>query len=203
MKKQITAFLAIALVASCSFAQNTSTEKMPQDDSISSKGFRISLVRPNLDTKMKIKWEKFSFEGSPKIDSTTGLSVGYASLPIQELGWTSNLALMEAKTESSANLARIDGNLGYAFNKYVNLKGGLNVVKFTTGSGVKELNPGVGFQASVGVQVTRNLGFDVGYTEMNTAGKSPVTSTSSGQEIGKANYDLKMYGLEFGINGTF
>lgn len=201
MKKQISAFLAVAFVASSSFAQNTSTAKMPQDDSISSKGFRISLVRPNLDAKMKVKYESFSFDGSQKIDSTMGLAVGYASLPIQELGWTTNLALMEAKNESSANLARVDGNLGYAFNKYVNLKGGLNVAKFTSGSGVKELNAGFGFQASVGVQLTKNFGLDVGYTEMNTAGKTPITS--NGQEIGKADYDLKMSGLEVGINGTF
>ncbi len=202
MKLKITVFLAMALVASSSFAQNTSTAKMPEDDSVSSKGFRVSLVRPNLDAKMKVNYQgTHFFDGSTKIDNTMGLAVGYASLPVQELGWTTNLALMEAKSESTANLARLDGNLGYALNKYVNLKGGLNVIKFTSGNGVKDMNPGLGLQASVGVQITRNFGLDLGYTEMNTSGKSTVTS--NGQAIGKADVDLKFSGFEIGLNGTF
>ncbi len=127
--------------------------------------------------------------------------MGYANLPIQELGFTTNLALIEMKSESSANIARIDGNLGYAFNNYVNLKGGLNIMKYYTGEGLKNLNPGFGYQASLGFQLNKTVGFDIGYTEQNTSGKVPVTM--NGEEIGKADVDLKLSGLEFGLNATF
>ena len=157
MKNQITAFLAMALLTSMSFAQNASTLKLPADDGFSSKGLRISLVKPTLDSKIKLKYEGLSFDGTGKPDSALGLAVGYASLPVQELGWTANVAYIEAKAESTANIARIDGNLGYAFNKYVHLKGGLNAMKFTSGNGVKDLNAGLGFQASLGLQLNRNI----------------------------------------------
>lgn len=201
MKTKLTVFLAMALVASTSFAQNSSTAKMPQDDGISSQGIRVSIVKPTLDMKATVKYQGYSFDGTGKPDSALGIAVGYAKLPVQELGFTTNLALMEAKSESSVNIARVDGNLGYAFNKYVNLKGGLNVIKFTSGDGLKDLNPGFGYQASAGFQLNKTVGLDVGYTESNTSGKTPVTS--KGQEIGKANIDVKMSGLEVGLNATF
>jgi hypothetical protein len=201
MKNQVTAFFVTALIASMSLAQNSSTAKMSDDDGVSSKGIRISLVRPTLDMKATVKYQGYSFDGAGKPDSALGLAVGYASLPVQELGWTTNAALIETKDESSANIARVDGNLGYAFNKYVNLKGGLNVMKFTSSNGVKDLNAGFGFQASLGFQLNKNVGLDFGYSELNTSGKTPVTS--NGQEIGKADIEVKMTGLEVALTATF
>lgn len=201
MKTKIVTVLAVVLLTSTSFAQNTSTAKLPVDDGIASQGIRISIVKPTLDMKATVKYQGSSFDGTGKPDSALGIAVGYAKLPVQEFGFTTNLALIEAKSESSANIARVDGNLGYAFNKYVNLKGGLNAMKFTSGNGVKDLDVGFGYQASLGFQLNKNAGLDIGYSESNISGKTPVTS--NGQEIGKANIDVKMSGLEVGLNATF
>lgn len=144
MKTKIATFVVMALVSINSFAENLVTTTMANDESVSSQGFRISILKPTLDTKTAAKFQGFSFDGTGKPDSAIGLSVGYAKLPVQELGFTTNLSLIEAKSEGTANIVRLDGNLGYAFNKYVNLKGGLNVMKFTKGEIFKDLNPGFG-----------------------------------------------------------
>lgn len=196
----IKSFFLTVILSTSAFAQNTSTTQLP-DDGISSKGIRVSIVKPNLDVSVKANYSGNSFSGSREIDETLGAAIGYASLPVAQLGYTANLAIMEAKTTSSANLVRIDGNIGYAFNNFVNLKGGLNVMKFTSGNGFEDFNAGLGFQASLGVQITKNFGIDIGTTEMNTSGKSAVTS--NGVEIGKADTDVKLKGFEVGLNATF
>jgi hypothetical protein len=203
MKNKIGMAFIVALVASTGMAQNTSKTKAVADDSVSSRGFRVSFLKPTLDTKMTGKFMGQTAEGTSKPDSALGIAIGYASLPVQELGYTTNLALIEAKSGSSANIARIDGNLGYAFNPYVNLKGGLNAMKFTSGNGLKDLDAGFGYQASLGFQLNKNAGIDIGYSELNTSGRVPVTLMSTGEEIGKAKIDYKMTGLEIGLNATF
>ncbi len=193
MKTKITAFLAMALVASTSFAQNSSTAKMPQDDGISSKGFRISIVKPMLSADIKASYKGQSASNSETLDSALGLSLGYASLPVQELGWTSNFTYMDIKNEGSTTGAvRADGNLAYAFTQIVNIKGGVNLSKLTSGTNSDKLNPGIGFQGGLGIQLTRNFGLDVGYTEMNQSGSLDGVSV-----------DLKEKGMEIGLTGTF
>jgi len=193
MKTKITVFLAMALVASSSFAQNTSTAEMPTNDGISSKGFRIGIVKPMLDADLKASYQGQSFSNKEKLDEALGFSLGYASLPVQELGWTANATYMDIKNEgSSTGLARIDGNLAYAFTSIINIKGGLNVSKLTSGENHDKINAGIGFQGGVGVQLTRNFGLDLGYTQMNQSG------SMDGVKV-----DLKEAGFEVGLNGTF
>jgi hypothetical protein len=201
MRKHIIGLLAIALFTSATYGQNTTTAEVPTMKDNSSTGIRISLVKPVLDAKMKIKFQEFNFDDSTQMDSTNGFAVGYANLPIEELGWTTNLSFMETKNDSSANIIRADGNLAYTFSQYFNVKGGINIAKFTSGAGVNELNEGVGLQSSIGLQINKNIGIDIGYTQMNMSGKSPVTS--NGVEVGKADIEIKLSGLEIGLNGTF
>jgi len=202
MKAMIISTLTMALLTSASFAQNTSTQKIPTDDGISSKGFRISYVRPNLSYKIEVSGNGIpSFDFSGKLDETNGLSFGYASLPIQAIGWTSNATLLEIKNEgSSTQIGRLDGNLAYAFNKYVHTKGGLNLSKFVKSDNSDKLSAGVGFQGGLGLQMTKNLGLDVGYTEIRQSGKMTATGSSVSQDF---NVDYKESGVEFGLTGTF
>lgn len=193
MKTRFTVFLAMALLASTSFAQNSSTAKMNVDDSISSKGFRISLVRPFLEAELNATYKDESLSETKKVEETTGLSLGYASLPVQDLGWTSNATYLNIGTDGVYNgVARIDGNLAYAFNSIVNLKGGINVSKFVTGEFSENMKAGIGFQGGLGVQLTRNFGLDLGYTQMNQS------ASSDGVNVG-----VRMAGIEIGLNGTF
>ena len=193
MKKKITVLLATVLVASTSFAQNTSTAKMPTNDGISSKGIRIGIVKPMLDVDLKASYQGQSSSNKERLDDTLGFSLGYASLPVQKLGWTTNATYMDIKNEgSSTGLARIDGNLAYAFTSIINFKGGLNVSKLTSGEDHNKFNAGIGFQGGVGVQLTKNFGLDLGYTQMNQSG------SFEGLKV-----DLKEAGVEIGLNGTF
>jgi hypothetical protein len=191
MKNQIAAFLATALVASMSFAQNTSTAQMPTQEN-SSKGFRVSIVKPMLEAELKVSGGGQSASDSAKLDDALGFAVGYANLPVQALGWTANLTHLEIKSDgASATMLRLDGNAAYAFTNFVNVKGGLNLSKFTSNAS-DELKPAIGLQASVGFQATKNFGIDVGYTQMNQKAES------QGVDL-----NVKVSGIEIGLNGTF
>lgn len=155
------------------------------DGGIASEGFRLAILKPfmNLDVKISGTGES----DSSKIDDTLGFSVGYANLPVQDLGWTTNLAYLDMRNNGgSAGMARLDGNLAYAFKPMVNIKGGLNVSKMVSGA-LTQLNVGIGFQAGVGFQFTQNFGIDAGYSQMNqslSSGGQTATIRESGPEIG-------------------
>lgn len=192
MKNQIVAFITTALMASLAFAQNTSTTKMPKYDGISSKGFRVSILKPMLEMELKAKSGNLSGTDKINVNDTLGLAVGYASLPVQAFGWTANLAYLELKEGGDRiNMYRADGNVAYAFTKFVNAKGGLNLSKFTS-KNFEKLDPAIGLQASVGFQATRNFGVDLGYVMMNQK-----------KTIDDVNYNLKESGFEIALNGTF
>lgn len=192
MKIQIAAFLVTGLMASMSLAQTSSVGKMPKQDGISSKGFRVSLVRPMLEAEFKIQGSGQSFTSKSKIKDSIGLAVGYVSLPVQSIGWTGNLAYMDLKDEGdNVNMLRADGNVAYAFTNLVNVKGGLNLTKFTS-ENAKDYRPAIGLQASVGFQATKNFGIDFGYTQMNQTLDNEF-----------ADVKLKMSGFEIAVNGTF
>lgn len=194
MKKQISTVLVAALLTATAFGQEVSTLKTSvPSDGISSKGFRVAIVKPMLSADVKASYRGQSASANETLDSALGLSLGYASLPVQELGWTSNFTYMDIKNEGSTTGAiRADGNLAYAFTQIVNIKGGLNLSKLTSGSNKDKLNPAIGFQGGVGIQITKNFGLDVGYTEMNQSGS-----------IDGVSIDLKEKGMEIGLNGTF
>jgi len=49
--------------------------------------------------------------------------------------------------------------------------------------------------------LNKNVGLEVGYSELNTSGKSPITIY--GQEAENVDVELKMSGLEVALTGTF
>lgn len=193
MKTQITAFVALALFASSSFAQYSSVTEVRLRDRYASQGVRVSLVKPSLSMEVKFSDSDESLTFKENIDSALGLAVGYASLPIQELGYTVNGSLFDLKeAEGSASMFRMDGNLGYAFNSIFNLKGGLNVSFFDGRDSNIKFDPGLGAQASAGFQITKNIGLDLGYIVMNQS------ANHKGVRI-----DAKESGPEIALNGTF
>lgn len=202
MKKNISSVLVIALIASTSFAQNNLRTKVPvvEKNEIVSEGIRISIIKPPKEMKGIVSYSGASADQTANADSTIGVSVGYAKLPIQNIGYTTNLAFIEAKHNGvSANIIRADGNVAYTFNKYVNIKAGLNISKFTSGNYLKDFDPGFGFQTSLGFQLNKKIGLEVGYSEINSSGSALFFSNQSE----KFNYEFKMHGLEVGLNATF
>lgn len=193
MKNQIITFLVTALLASISFAQNASTVKAVAENEPSSKGLRISILKSFLEADVKASYQGHSFSGTDKLDDTLGFSLGYANILVGELGWTANLAYMDIKNEgTSVAMVRADGNLAYAFTSILNIKGGVNLSKFTSGTNYDKYNVGIGYQGGLGIQLTKNFGLDIGYTQMNQSG------SSNGIDV-----DVKESGTEIGLNGTF
>ncbi len=201
---KIKSFVISALLSTGAMAQNTSTTRF-YENHVSSQGIRLSFVKPTLESSTKAYLDGNYFGSSTTdMDAAQGVAIGYVNLPIQQVGYTSNLAVMEVKRGSSATLVRLDGNIGYALNNFINLKGGLNLMKFTSGGDLKDLNAGLGYQASLGFQLNRNIGLDIGMTEMNVAGKLPVTYEGvEFFETREADVDYKLKGIEVGLNATF
>lgn len=151
------------------------------------KGFRFSFFKPVL--RMNVQAHN---RGNTEytFDHTFGLSAGYAHLPLKEFGWTANVSYLEIfYAGEKIGLARTDANLGYGFTKNLNVKGGLNLSKFIVPDRIRdEYNPAIGLQGSLGVQVTKNVGIDAGYSYMKQ------TNTRETVELA---------GMELGLNATF
>ncbi len=65
--------------------------------------------------------------------------------------------------------------------------------KLTGPNKSEEISPSIGLQAGVGVQLTKNFGFDLAYTQMNQ-----TANLSNGVKL-----DIRESGLELGLNATF
>ena len=189
---------ALLLVSSTSFAQNTSTSQIENRNAVSSEGFRVSLLRSDLDAKAKIELDSRTVTGDKiEIDRAMGVAIGYASLPIQQLGWTANLAYMELKEDDvKIKVARIDANLAYAFDSLINIKGGLNVSELRLDNETLDYKPAVGLQVGVGLQFTKNFGLDLNYVSMRNTAEIPVGSKT-------ADMTVTLDGPELALTGTF
>jgi hypothetical protein len=180
--------------ASVAVADSTATSSMTVPSSSSSnqpnfepKGLRVSLFKPVLTARTQTTGQgntEMSF------DNTFGLSIGYANLPLKQIGWTANASYIEIfYAGDKLGVLRTDANVAYGFTKNLNIKGGLNLSKFVIPERVRdEYNPSVGFQSSLGLQVTKNVGVDAGYTFMKQTNK---------------RQDIELAGLELGVNATF
>ncbi len=191
-------FGALTLTGTLAMAQKSTTAaERVSKNSISTNGFRVSFIKPDLEVNVTTDTQG----RQDKFDDSIGLALGYAHLPIRELGFTSNLAMFQMKERATNfNLVRLDGNLGTALNRTVSIKGGINVSKFTNGGfQVQQLNPGLGLQASLGLQVIPNFGVDLGYVEMTQQGSQKIDN-GLGTQI---NQDLRTTGLEIALHGTF
>ena len=177
------ALLAISiLLAQSVLASESSVMEMPTHDSFSSDGVRIALVKPFIAVDLR------SSRGSAVKEDvdTIGASLGYAKLPVRELGFTTNAAVMQLQKRGiSHTLARLDGSLGYAFNSFAYLKGGLNLSKFVS-KGISELEPALGYQAGAGYQFDKNIGLEASYVVMNQSlsrNGGQITLQESGLEL--------------------
>lgn len=193
--------LVVLCVASTSFAQGVSKENYkgaPQaDSSVSAQGLRVAFVKPVLTLKVKATLEGYgSNSNSEKIDEANGVSIGYAHLPVGRPGFTTNFALinLKEKGDDSASFLRIDGNLAYAVNQTVSFKGGLNIATVNKSEFRKTMEPGIGVQASVGLQLNKNIGIDAGFVQMRQNSKG---------RYDKIKISAQETGPELALTGTF
>ncbi|MFZ3229342.1 MAG: hypothetical protein WA160_03980 [Pseudobdellovibrio sp.] len=197
MRNQIV-FILFLISINTSFAQGVSTlEAAATATTAPTEGLHFSIFKANLIDDIKAYGGKYTPATTQgKVDETLGFSVGLINMPIQKLGYTTNLAYLSLKDQGS-NLAsiRLDGNVGYAdyvFGQLCNLKGGLNLSKFISGDFAKDLDPSVGGQASFGVAIIKNVGVDIGYTIMRQT-----------KNINGVDLDYTESGFEIGLGATF
>ncbi len=194
---------ALFLVSSTTaFAQNTSVSQIEKSTAVSSEGFRVSLLRSNLSMKINADYGDEKVNETYKIDQTVGLSLGYVSLPIQQLGWTASLAALQlAVDEDELSMLRADGNVGYAINSYFNIKAGLNISNIKTNDSEASFKPDIGTQAGIGFQFNKNFGLDINYVIT----KQFVTVEKKFNNVvsGKSRFTPEQTGTEIALTGTF
>ena len=192
---------ALLLISSTAFAQNTSVSQIEKRNTVSSEGFRVSLLRSNLSYKYKGNFFGVDFNETFKVDRTVGLSLGYVSFPVQQIGWSTNAAIMELKNESTVKVWRADGNLGYAFNPNVLVKAGLNLSNMRNKEADATYKPNIGAQAGFGFQFNKNLGLDLSYVIMRQTIVGDITT--NGVKTGELEIDGTLSGTELALTGTF
>jgi hypothetical protein len=195
MKTRVLGLVSLVFFATNIFAQTSYTTA--EDDApraVAARGFRVALVKPILDLQVETNTPAGSFlSASDDFNDALGLSVGYASLPVQRLGGLVNLAYFRMTSrDEDIGLARLDASLAYAIVENIYVKGGANVTKFTGNPNLNDADPGIGWQAGAGVQFNPHLGIDVSWVEMNQS-----------LDANAADVDFKESGPEFNVNGTF
>ncbi len=189
MKSKLSFLLAVGLISYHASAQNISNTSL-ESKNISSRGFRIGLIKPILNFEGKTTVNGQNYKVSEKLGDSIGLALGYAHIPVQGIGFTTSLAYMEIKDKDNSSvqgILRVDGNIGYSFSEFLHLKGGINLSRWTKGDASDKVKPDLGIQIGLGFQMTRNFGLDVGYTQMNQKTSndfSDVELRESGAEIG-------------------
>lgn len=193
----LTTVLLTSSFAQAATSNSSVSTKAPKNiwaNETSSNGMRLTVMKPWYDAEAKLSGYSRSVKG--KLNKSYSLGLGYANLPVQQLGWVMNAFYIHFPKEGTDSMdhgmARLDGSLAYAFTEVLNVKGGLNLSKLVAGSGADKYSPAVGFQAGVGVQFTSNLGLDLNYVQMNQ------TASVEGLSV-----DLKLSGFELALHGTF
>lgn len=173
-----TIFLALPLLA------QQSTEKSPMREG-NLEGFRIALVKPVVSINADRRGQ--TVKGG--LQESIGMSIGYIRYNHDGVGWGTNFMfanLVSPQFGSFGNLTRVDLNVVKGADE-IHIKGGLNVSTIANNPFVSRIAAGIGYQVSLGFMLTKNLGLDLGYVEMNQSG----------------SYDMKETGPEFNLSATF
>jgi hypothetical protein len=210
MLKQLVTLLAVTAVAVSTFAQaqtnpeETTAVSTHYPGPTSAKGFRIALVKPFLDWDLQAKADSRTFKFDGEFEKEMGFSVGFAYLPIRNIGFTVNASYLSFNDEGDsdkAHMLRADGNVGYAFNEIFSIKGGLNISDFTN-SELNEYKPSFGLQFGTGIQINKNFGFDVSYVLMQQTNRSFADYNQKGT-VDDPTINLIVSGLELALHATF
>lgn len=187
--KNLIYIFALVLFAAVAQAQTSSTDLSIDDPTFySSDGFRVGIVKPILNGELN------GNTGNSKVSipATVGASLGYITLPIQSFGWTTDLAGITFEDASvSGNFIRLSMNLAYTFNPVFNIKAGANFSNLTSSQNV-DMSPGMGYQTSMGIQINRHFGIDLGYVVMAQRANANVQAA-----------DLVSSGFEGSVYATF
>lgn len=169
-------------------------------DSSITEGFRLGISKPFYSTSLDIYINSPGFSvqdtDDPGVDYTNGLKFGYAHLPVRAFGYIADFDFLEVSIgDKSANLARLAGNVAFAFTSQFNVHGGFNRTDLVS-KGASKWDAGVGTQIGVGYQFTRQMGFELNYTVMNLSQQIPFDLLGTSAQVG-VDFRLRGYDLNF------
>ncbi len=194
----LASLLCLSFAAQAAKNQAASTMRVTESTEPSThaaNGIRFSLARPVMEAHLKVSGPFVtSTSGNAKIGKMWGGAIGYAYLPIRRLGFTAGFTIYDI--ERGTTLAKLDGNMAYTLNRFVYLKAGTNISGFTQEESRKIVDPSLGVQTSVGVQLTQNVGAEIGYLYMSQRGDERI----DGQ---KYEFELYESGVDLALTATF
>lgn len=143
-----------------------------------------------------------------KVSEVYGAALGYAFLPADHFGFTTNLAFLEANNNGeSMQFARLDGNLAYTWGAALSFKAGINLSHLSkAGVNASDIKwtPSLNYQAGVGLQLTNTFGLDVMHTVMKQKGEVVRQYVADGVIVtGKSEIELQQTGVEVALHATF
>ena len=193
------ATVALILQPVMAVEDSTISTQAPEP-TFSAKGIRVSLIKSFLDLDMEAKAGGVTKKGEGEVEGEMGLSVGYAFLPIQKIGFIGDLAVISVHGDGDSTdrteVVRFAGSAAYAFNSNVHIFGGANYSTVTEDED-DIVSPSVGLQLGVGVQATKNLGVNAGYILMRQDVDYINTS------LQRVDGTISWSGPELAIHGTF
>jgi hypothetical protein len=203
LKSLLSAALLISGVAFAQTAEQTSTAELSLDSYIvpshQPEHYRLGLIIPNLRETTK------SYMGGSQSNTmdraAIGVSFSKTNMPLNDFGWTAGAALMQIDSQGylvdeggdgvpyymysakpTENIARIEGNMAYAFHPKLHAKGGFNFIRgLQATSSRRRFVPGT--QISIGYQASNLIGVDIGYVQMNSKDEFGASSRLAGVEL--------------------
>ena len=173
-----------------------------KDDSMVAKGIRISLTQSILDSVILNKTFQTGTASTTenskgRLSHDFGFSVGYAYVRKLKPGFMGKVLYSQYSSELKSLRYEASAALGLASQVYIH--GGANIHQFSqVNSKTEGLNPGVGFQAGVGVQISENFGLDISFVNLNNDGVFENISTNE-----KFDTYFNAQGFELSLHGTF
>ncbi len=163
-------------------------------------GVRVALVKSFFDAEVDFG----DFSSSGDADQEYGFALGYAYIPVDDLGFILN-SVYNFYDDEIENF-RFEASVSYAASDILYIFGGFNTSTYTAlfsnqtdllGNRLDWSSEfGLGYQLGIGIQATDRLGISLAYYETNSA----VQIESSALNL---DTDLQMDGLELQLNATF
>jgi hypothetical protein len=128
------------------------------------KGIRLSVIKPIYTFDSSFESKSYTIKGNRTVNNSLGGAIGYAYLPVRDLGFTTNAGYISNEMQdNNFGLMKIDVNAAYTFNEHMNFKSGVNVSKLTGDKELEKFDPGLGAQVGIGVQLSGDVGIDINY----------------------------------------
>jgi hypothetical protein len=169
-------------------------------------GLRVGLVTANKSMDLKFS-NKTNSITSKEENPATGFSIGYQKILVNSWAWSSIFSMTNTGRKNvSINNTMVEGNGTFGINENLYSYVGLNISKNSTTNKAAQktfddLGNGVGLQAAIGYQVTRNISAELKYQSTLHLAKYEATYTDGSKD--EIDVELKTSALYLGINGTF